>query len=114
MGEGGIRVRGRGPNGFDTLERAAKTAAQARFVRGQISVGVQAERTVGAEAAVTINAPLLARYLTLANELAEDGATPPSADAYATRDRHTAPPRRHAAPRMPPPLCCWPTMACRC
>jgi uncharacterized protein (TIGR00255 family) len=75
-----LEVRYRGPNGFDTLEKAAKTAAQARFVRGQISVGVQAKRTVGAEAAVTINAPLLARYLTLANELAEDGATPPSAD----------------------------------
>ncbi|MFN3778386.1 MAG: YicC/YloC family endoribonuclease [Brevundimonas aurantiaca] len=75
-----LEVRYRGPNGFDTLERAAKTAAQARFVRGQISVGVQAKRTVWAEAAVTINAPLLARYLTLANELAEDGATPPSAD----------------------------------
>lgn len=75
-----LEVRYRGPNGFDTLERAAKTAAQARFVRGQISVGVQAKRTVGAEATVTINAPLLARYLTLANELAEDGATPASAD----------------------------------
>ncbi|NBB63721.1 YicC family protein [Pseudomonas sp. ODNR1LW] len=75
-----LEVRFRGPHGFDALERAAKAAAQARFTRGQITVGVQARRTDGAGAAVTINAPLLARYLTLANELAEDGATPPSAD----------------------------------
>ena len=75
-----LEVRFRGPNGFDGLERAAKAAGQARFARGQVTIGVQAKRTEAGEAAVTINATVLARYLTLANELAEDGATPPSAD----------------------------------
>lgn len=75
-----LEVRFRGPNGFDGLERAAKAAGQARFARGQVTVGVQAKRAEAGEAAVTINAAVLARYLTLANELAEDGTTPPSAD----------------------------------
>ncbi|MBB5770815.1 uncharacterized protein (TIGR00255 family) [Brevundimonas vesicularis] len=75
-----LEVRFRGPNGFDGLERAAKAAGQARFARGQVTIGVQAKWTEAGEAAVTINAAVLARYLTLANELAEDGATPPSAD----------------------------------
>lgn len=75
-----LEVRFRGPNGFDGLERAAKAAGQARFARGQVTIGVQAKRTEAGEAAVMINAAVLARYLTLANELAEDGATPPSAD----------------------------------
>ena len=75
-----LEVRFRGPNGFDGLERAAKAAAQARLARGQVTIGVQAKRVETGEAAVTINAAVLARYLTLANELAEDGATPPSAD----------------------------------
>lgn len=75
-----LEVRFRGPGGFDNLERTAKAAGQARFARGQVSIGVQAKRVEAGEAAVTINAAVLARYLTLANELAEDGATPPSAD----------------------------------
>ncbi|MFN3877445.1 MAG: YicC/YloC family endoribonuclease [Brevundimonas sp.] len=75
-----LEIRFRGPNGFDALERSAKAAGQAPFARGQVTIGVQAKRTEGGEAAVTINAAVLARYLTLANELAEDGATPPSAD----------------------------------
>ena len=75
-----LEVRFRGPNGFAGLERAAKAAGQARFARGQVTIGVQAKRAEAGEAAVTINAAVLARYLTLANELAEDGATPPSAD----------------------------------
>lgn len=75
-----LEVRFRGPNGFDGLERAAKAAGQARFARGQVTISVQAKRAEAGEAAVTINAAVLARYLTLANELAEDGATPPSAD----------------------------------
>ena len=75
-----LEVRFRGPGGFDALERTAKAAAQARFARGQVTIGVQAKRTESIGATVVINAPVLARYLTLANELAEDGATPPSAD----------------------------------
>lgn len=75
-----LEVRFRGPNGFEGLERAAKAAGQARFARGQVTIGVQARRAEAGEAAITINAVVLARYLTLANELAENGATPPSAD----------------------------------
>lgn len=75
-----LEVRYRGPNGFDELDRLAKAAGQARFARGQVTLGLQARRTAAVEAAVTVNAALLSRYLTLANELAEEGATPPSAD----------------------------------
>jgi len=75
-----LEVRFRGPGGFDNLERLAKAAGQARFARGQVTIGLHARRAEGAEAAVVINSAILARYLTLANELAEDGATPPSAD----------------------------------
>ncbi len=75
-----LEVRFRGPNGFDALERLAKTAAQARLNRGQITVGVQARRTEAGAGAVRVNEAVLARYLALANQLAEKGATPPSAD----------------------------------
>lgn len=75
-----LEVRFRGPNGFDALERLAKTAAQARLNRGQITVGVQARRTEAGAGAVRVNEAVLARYLALANQLAEEGATPPSAD----------------------------------
>jgi uncharacterized protein (TIGR00255 family) len=40
----GLEVRYRGPPGFDSLERVAREAAQARFARGQITVGVSAKR----------------------------------------------------------------------
>jgi uncharacterized protein (TIGR00255 family) len=75
-----LEVRFRGPHGFDAVERAAKAAGQARFARGQVSIGLQVKRTDAGEASVAVNAAGLARDLTLANELAEDGATPPSAD----------------------------------
>ena len=74
-----LEIRFRGPPGFDGLERHAKTAAQARLSRGQITLGIQAKREVGA-AALKVNQDVLARYLALANQLAEEGATPPSAD----------------------------------
>ncbi|WP_292132544.1 YicC/YloC family endoribonuclease [Brevundimonas sp.] len=75
-----LEVRYRGPNGFDELERLAKAAAQSRFARGQVTLGLQARRARAADVAVVVNEPLLARYLSLANQLAEEGATPPSAD----------------------------------
>jgi uncharacterized protein (TIGR00255 family) len=75
-----LEVRFRGPNGFDNLERLAKTAAQARLSRGQVTVGVQARRAEGDASALKVNEAVLARYLALANQLAEEGATPPSAD----------------------------------
>ena len=75
-----LEVRFRGPPGFDALERHAKTAAQARLNRGQVTLGVQASRAALGAAALGVNSDILARYLTLANQLAEEGATPPSAD----------------------------------
>ncbi|KAK0350410.1 hypothetical protein LTR94_029151, partial [Friedmanniomyces endolithicus] len=75
-----LEMRYRGPHGFDNLERLAKASAQARFARGQVTLGLQARRAQAADVAVVVNEPLLARYLSLANQLAEDGATPPSAD----------------------------------
>ena len=54
-----LEVRYRGPNGFDSLERSAKAAAQARLSRGQVTLGVQAKRT-GGEAAVRIDEAVLA------------------------------------------------------
>lgn len=75
-----LEVRYRGPQGFDTLERLTKSEGQARFARGQVNVGLNARREGGAASAVAVNEALLNRYLVLANRLAEEGATPPSAD----------------------------------
>lgn len=75
-----LEVRFRGPPGFDGLERQAKTAAQARLSRGQVTLGIQGKRADPGAAALKVNQDILARYLTLANQLAEEGATPPSAD----------------------------------
>jgi uncharacterized protein (TIGR00255 family) len=75
-----LEVRFRGPPGFDVLERHAKASAQSRLNRGQVTVGVQAKRAEQGAAALKVNQDVLNRYLVLANQLAEDGATPPSAD----------------------------------
>ncbi|WP_309629187.1 YicC/YloC family endoribonuclease [Brevundimonas sp.] len=75
-----LEVRFRGPNGFDNLERLAKAAGQARLSRGQVTIGIQARRAPGDASALKVNEAVLARYLHLANQLAEEGATPPSAD----------------------------------
>lgn len=74
-----LEVRFRGPPGFDILERHAKASAQTRLNRGQVTLGVQAKRGLGV-ASLKVNQDILARYLALANELAEQGAVPPSAD----------------------------------
>lgn len=74
-----LEVRFRGPPGFDNLERLAKASAQARLARGQVALGVQA-RKADMTATLRVNADVLARYLALANDLAEQGAAPPSAD----------------------------------
>ena len=75
-----LEVRFRGLPGFDGLERHAKAAAQARLSRGQVTLGIQGKRADPGAAALKVNQDILARYLTLANQLAEEGATPPSAD----------------------------------
>lgn len=75
-----LEVRFRGPPGFDGLERAAKASAQARLHRGQVNLGLQARRAASGGADIRIDEGLLNRYLELANDLAERGAVPPSAD----------------------------------
>ncbi len=75
-----LEVRFRGPNGFDNLERLAKAAGQARLSRGQVTIGIQARKAAGDASTLKVNEAVLARYLQLANQLAEEGATPPSAD----------------------------------
>lgn len=75
-----LEVRYRGPGGFDNLERLTKAAAQGRLNRGQVTLGVQAKRAEGSEPAPRVNESVLATYLKLANQLAEEGAVPPSAD----------------------------------
>jgi uncharacterized protein (TIGR00255 family) len=75
-----LEVRYRGPPGFEGLDRAARDAAQARFQRGQVTVGLQARRAAGA-VAVRLNQDVLDRYLALGAELVAAGrATPPAVD----------------------------------
>ncbi|MDB5443626.1 MAG: hypothetical protein JWP73_2002 [Phenylobacterium sp.] len=75
-----LEVRFRGPPGFDGLERAARDQAQARFQRGQVTVGVQAKRAEGA-GAVRLNLEQLERYLAAgAPYIAANKAGPPSLD----------------------------------
>lgn len=74
-----LEVRFRGPPGFDGLERAAREAAQARFQRGQVTLGVQARRSEGDQALV-LNEAVLEQYAVLAERLAARGFAPASAD----------------------------------
>lgn len=75
-----LETRFRGPPGFDVLERLAREAAQARFQRGQLTVGLQAKRAE-AQGSVRINPEALERYLALSAELVSSGrASPPAAD----------------------------------
>lgn len=75
-----LEVRFRGPPGFETLERAAREGAQARFQRGQLNVSIQAKR---AEAALPgrVNLDQLERYLAASEGLVASGrAAPPRLD----------------------------------
>jgi len=75
-----LEVRFRGPPGFDGLERAAREGAQARFQRGQVTVGVTAKRAEGA-GAVRINLEQLERYLSAGQPYVATGlATAPRLD----------------------------------
>ncbi|HEX3405728.1 MAG TPA: YicC/YloC family endoribonuclease [Caulobacteraceae bacterium] len=75
-----LELRFRGPPGFDSLERLAREAAQARFQRGQINLSVQARRAV-ATGAAKVNRELLQRYVGLSDELVAAGsAVLPRAD----------------------------------
>jgi uncharacterized protein (TIGR00255 family) len=75
-----LDLRFRGPPGFDALERSARELAQARFQRGQLTLGVQARRSEGA-ASVRLNLDQLERYLAAgAPYLAQGRAAAPSLD----------------------------------
>lgn len=67
-----LEVRFRGPPGFDSLERTAREAAQARFQRGQLTIGVQAKRQE-AVGGVRINVEVLERYLSASSAYVATG-----------------------------------------
>lgn len=75
-----LEARFRGPPGFDQLDRAARDAAQARFQRGQVTIGLQAKR-VDAAGAARVNLDQIERYLAAGAPYVRDGrATPPTLD----------------------------------
>lgn len=75
-----LDLRFRGPPGFDSLERQARDAAQARFQRGQLTVGVTARRS-DARASVRVNVEQAEYYLKAgAAWLGAGAVTPPSLD----------------------------------
>ena len=75
-----LEVRFRGPPGFEGLDRTARDLAQARFQRGQVTVGLQAKRAEDASA-VSVNLEQLERYLALTAPLIAAGrAAPPAVD----------------------------------
>ena len=71
-----LETRFRGPPGFDGLERLTREGAQARFQRGNITVGVQAKRTGGA-GFVRINHNQIERYLAAGAPYIGDGRVQP-------------------------------------
>lgn len=76
----GLDVKFRGPPGFDSLERAARDGAQARFQRGQINVSIQAKRNEVASLG-HINQIALDHYLALSRRYVESGqASAPTFD----------------------------------
>ena len=81
-----LEARFRGPPGFDGLERIVREAAQGRFQRGQINVGLQAKRADSA-GAVRINTEQLERYMDVAERYVRQGraATPAMDGLFALR-----------------------------
>ena len=57
-----LETRFRGPPGFDSLDRAARDGAQARFQRGQLTVNVQGKRAE-AVGQTQVSVETLERYL---------------------------------------------------
>jgi len=75
-----LDVRFRGPPGLETLDRIVREAAQTRFQRGQVTVGLQAKR-VEKQAAVQVNLDQIERYLAAGEALVAAGrAAPPRLD----------------------------------
>jgi len=73
----GLETRFRGPAGYDSLERVAREAAQARLQRGQVNVTVQAKRAEAASS-VRVNIDQLDRYAELAQAYAAKGKAAPA------------------------------------
>jgi uncharacterized protein (TIGR00255 family) len=67
-----LEIRFKGPAGLESLERLARDAAQARFTRGQINVGVQARRSSPSRT-TRVNAEALERYLAICEGFAAAG-----------------------------------------
>jgi len=67
-----LDIRFRGPPGFDSLERTAREGGQARFQRGQVTVGLQAKRA-DAAGQVRINIEQIERYLAAGAPYLADG-----------------------------------------
>jgi uncharacterized protein (TIGR00255 family) len=68
----GLEVRFRGPPGFDSLERIAREAAQARFARGQITVSLAAKRAE-TQGRLRINTQELDRLIQTARSYVDRG-----------------------------------------
>ncbi|MCC7266431.1 MAG: YicC family protein [Caulobacteraceae bacterium] len=67
-----LEVRFRGPPTLEGLDRAAREAAQARFQRGQLNLGLQASKAEAARG-VRVNTEQLEAYLALAARYVEAG-----------------------------------------
>jgi uncharacterized protein (TIGR00255 family) len=67
-----LEVRFRGPPGFDSLERVTREAAQARFSRGQISLGLTAKRAE-TQGRLRINTDELERLIQTARAYVDRG-----------------------------------------
>ena len=75
-----LDLRFRGPPGFDGLEKQTRDAAQARFQRGQLTVGIAAKRSE-ARTSVQVNMEQAEYYLEVgAGWLARGLVLPPSLD----------------------------------
>ncbi len=68
----GLEVRYRGPPGFDALERAVRDGAQARFTRGQITVGLTG-KPAEAQGRLRINTAELERLIETARAYVDRG-----------------------------------------
>ena len=75
-----LETRYRGPPWFEGLERAVRDGAQARFQRGQITVGLQARRAEAA-GAVRVDTEALERLIAMSRRYVAAGeVAPPSFD----------------------------------
>ncbi|WP_419317233.1 YicC/YloC family endoribonuclease [Caulobacter sp. ErkDOM-E] len=75
-----LETRFRGPPGFDSLDRAARDGAQARFQRGQLTVNVQGKRAE-AVGQTQVSVETLERYLKAGGPYVATGmVTKPSLD----------------------------------